>query len=78
MESLISGLNINKNGIKDFNNNNINTTNYFKMNNDANINTNISIPFSTHNSMNINHNQMNNNNEVSKSQNQKIAFQLYE
>ena len=76
MESLISGLNLNKNGIKDFNNNNninnmnnmnnvnnmnnkiINTTNYFKMNNNEpnpNTNVNVSIPFSTHNSMNINH-----------------------
>ena len=76
MESLISGLNMNKNNIQ--NNNNINnkvnsTTNYFKMNNNMNndTNTNISIPFSTHNSMNINHNIINNN-EVSKSQNQKI------
>jgi hypothetical protein len=46
------------------------------MNNDSNpitkTNINMSIAFSTNNSMNINHNIINNTNEVSKSQNQKL------
>ena len=78
MESLNQGININKNSIKNnyinnsMNNNNIpSTTNYFKMNNNSNNNTNMNISFPINNSMNINHNIINNNIEVSKSQNQK-------